>query len=106
MADLNGEMRDAAVPLDGELPDHIAPVLRYMARHEDPFADLQRKKSMAILRKNSNENLLSSTVEVSPRLQRLSRQLTRNRWRPILLAHMAANKSVQISKADLNLLKN
>jgi nitrate reductase delta subunit len=40
MADLNGEMRDAAVSLDGELPDHIAPVLRYMARHEDPFADL------------------------------------------------------------------
>ena len=40
MADLNGEMRDAGVPLDGELPDHIAPVLRYLARHEDPFADL------------------------------------------------------------------
>jgi nitrate reductase delta subunit len=40
MADLVGEMRNADVPLGGELPDHIAPLLRYLARTDEPFEDL------------------------------------------------------------------
>ncbi len=40
MADLNRAMRDADVELDGELPDHIAPILRYLAVADEPLADL------------------------------------------------------------------
>lgn len=40
MADLVGEMRQADVPLGGELPDHIAPLLRYLARADQQFPDL------------------------------------------------------------------
>jgi len=40
MADLNRAMFDAGVDLDGELPDHVAPVLRYLARADEPLTDL------------------------------------------------------------------
>ncbi len=60
MADLNGEMRDAGVPLDGELPDHIAPVLRYLARHEDPFADLVEVLPRAV------KSMLETLGDASP----------------------------------------
>ena len=40
MADLNSAMKTAGVDLDGELPDHVAPLLRYIACVEEPLADL------------------------------------------------------------------
>lgn len=40
MADLNRAMFDAGVDLEGELPDHVAPVLRYLARADEPLTDL------------------------------------------------------------------
>jgi nitrate reductase delta subunit len=40
MADLKGAMRDAGVDLGGELPDHIEPILRYLAASEEPMTDL------------------------------------------------------------------
>lgn len=40
MADLNGELARAGVELHGELPDHIEPILRYLAVTPAPFADL------------------------------------------------------------------
>ena len=40
MADLNGSLREAGVDLLGELPDHIEPLLRYVATAESPQADL------------------------------------------------------------------
>jgi nitrate reductase delta subunit len=40
MADLNSAMARAGVSLDGELPDHIEPVLRYLAATDEPLADL------------------------------------------------------------------
>jgi nitrate reductase delta subunit len=40
MADLKGAMAVAGVDLGGELPDHIEPVLRYLAAAPEPLADL------------------------------------------------------------------
>ncbi|MCP4958687.1 MAG: nitrate reductase [Actinomycetia bacterium] len=40
MADLQREMNIAGIELSGELPDHIEPVLRYLAAVTDPLPDL------------------------------------------------------------------
>lgn len=40
MADLVAAMAKADVDLRGELPDHIEPVLRYLAATDEPLADL------------------------------------------------------------------
>jgi nitrate reductase delta subunit len=40
MADLKAAMAAASVDLGGELPDHIEPILRYIATVEEPRADL------------------------------------------------------------------
>lgn len=40
MADLKRSMEDAGVDLGGELPDHIEPILRYLAATGHPLDDL------------------------------------------------------------------
>ena len=40
MADLTREITGVDVSLDGELPDHIEPILRYLAVQTNPMADL------------------------------------------------------------------
>jgi nitrate reductase delta subunit len=40
MAVLNHAMREEGVDLDGELPDHLVPVLRYVDRVSTPIAEL------------------------------------------------------------------
>lgn len=40
MADLKRDMEQHGVDLGGELPDHIEPVLRYLAVTTDPLSDL------------------------------------------------------------------
>ena len=40
MADLKADMERIGVDLAGELPDHIEPVLRYLAAADEPLADL------------------------------------------------------------------
>jgi nitrate reductase delta subunit len=48
MADLNAAMKQAGVDLDGELPDHIAPVLRYLSVAPEPRADLVQELPGAV----------------------------------------------------------
>ena len=40
MADLKRSMEDTGVDLGGELPDHIEPILRYLAATDQPLDDL------------------------------------------------------------------
>ena len=40
MSDMNQALLEAGVPLRGELPDHLDPVLRYLARVDDPLPAL------------------------------------------------------------------
>ena len=41
MATLKGAQREAGVDASGELPDHIAPILKYLDATDDPHPDLQ-----------------------------------------------------------------
>ena len=40
MSDLKRAMAEAGIELDGELPDHVEPVLRYLAATPQPLSDL------------------------------------------------------------------
>ncbi len=40
MADLKGAMRETGTVLNGELPDHLEPILRYLAATDEPLEDL------------------------------------------------------------------
>ena len=40
MAELNREMASLGVDLDGELPDHLAPILRYLEATDSPHEEL------------------------------------------------------------------
>jgi nitrate reductase molybdenum cofactor assembly chaperone NarJ/NarW len=40
MADIKGSMTRNGIDLGGELPDHIEPILRYLAQVDEPLADL------------------------------------------------------------------
>lgn len=41
MAELQGAMRDLGIDLEGELPDHLEPILRYLAVADDPIEKLE-----------------------------------------------------------------
>lgn len=41
MAELQGAMRDLGIDLEGELPDHLEPILRYLAAADDPIEKLK-----------------------------------------------------------------
>lgn len=72
MADLQAAMNAAGIDLDGELPDHIEPILRYLAITDEPLADLVEVLPGAVvemehmLRKAAPDNpyrhLLAATV--------------------------------------------
>ncbi len=40
MAELKGAMRNDGIALDGELPDHLEPIMRYLAVSSSPMAEL------------------------------------------------------------------
>jgi nitrate reductase delta subunit len=50
MAAMSRELTVAGVDTDGELPDHLAPVLRYLGRSAAPLPELLRVLDPAILR--------------------------------------------------------
>ncbi|NOX29674.1 MAG: nitrate reductase [Actinobacteria bacterium] len=53
MADLVAAMAAADVDLMGELPDHIEPILRYLAADDEPLADLVEVLPRVISEMNS-----------------------------------------------------
>lgn len=71
MADLKGAMRGVGVDLGGELPDHIEPILRYLAASSEPLTDLtealpgavatMRETLATASRKNPYRHLLAAT---------------------------------------------
>ena len=71
---------------------------------EDPSTTVQRQMALKILEHRSDEELLSSLVELSPRLQRVSRHYTRLDWTTVLQAYVSGEKEFTISEADLRLL--
>ena len=73
MADLQAAMRNEGIDLHGELPDHIEPILRYLAVTSDPLPDLMAVLPDAVAEmkhtldraagKNPYRHLLAATME-------------------------------------------
>lgn len=84
LARLNRDMRAAGVDLDGELPDHLVPVLRYLERVAEPIAELESVLAPALqgmllsLAKIDAENLylepLAATLEAAGSWQPVGRK--------------------------------
>ena len=82
MADLKVAMADVAVGLGGELPDHIEPVLRYVAATADPLGDLvevlpsavrtMRETLRAASPKNPYRHVLAAAEDVATDLRPLT----------------------------------
>ncbi len=53
MADLVAAMAEADVDLRGELPDHIEPILRYLAATDEPIEDLVEALPAAVAEMNA-----------------------------------------------------
>lgn len=71
---------------------------------EDPSTHLQREKTLEVLHRKSDEELLASTVELSPRLEHLCRQYSRLGWNSVLRASVSGAKDFTISDDDLDFL--
>lgn|GEM_PF-925754 len=71
---------------------------------EDPFISLQRKASLEILALRTSQDLLACTIEISPRLIRISRHYTRDNWNEVLQAQVAGEKPFLLSEKDMTLI--
>ena len=72
---------------------------------EDPRTLVQRRRSLEILQGSSDEKLLESMVDVSPRLHRISRHYTRLAWKEIIQAYVWGEKEFILSETELSLIK-
>jgi hypothetical protein len=71
---------------------------------EDPATITQRAGSLHLLHHNTDEQLLSGSIELSPRLQRVSRHYTRSNWTTVLQAYVGGEKEFTIAEEDLAIL--
>ena len=60
MAELKPAMREAGIELDGELPDHIVPVLRYLDQANEIHEELEIILAPAV------QSMVSSLAEIDP----------------------------------------
>ena len=72
---------------------------------EDPYTHEQRKKSFEILKTKSDVELLDSQIEVSPRLENITRLYTRLHWKEVLQARLWGEKEFTISEMELQLFR-
>lgn len=80
MADLVAAMKEADVDLCGELPDHIEPILRYLAATDEPLADLVEVLPGVIAEMNG---VLKTAVPDSPYCHLLAATLACAGNRPV-----------------------
>jgi hypothetical protein len=71
---------------------------------EDPATVPQRNTSLDILQHASDQSLLETQLELSPRLQHISRVYTRSHWAVVLRASVSGESDFTISEHELNLL--
>ena len=67
---------------------------------EDPSTPARREKGVKILERKSDEELLRTVVQLSPRLRHVSRRYTRPNWTPVLQASVSGDKDVTLSDDD------
>ena len=76
MAKLNHAMADLDIDPEGELPDHLVPILRYLAATSQPIPELTEnfvtavKRMITTLREKDKRNpyidLFEATLKISP----------------------------------------
>jgi hypothetical protein len=71
---------------------------------EDPSTSIQRDQGLEILERGSDEDLLRSQVELSPRLRHVSRRYTRLNWTTVIQAFVTGENEFTISEEDLSFL--
>jgi len=72
---------------------------------EDPSTFITQKTSQEILDTIDNENLLDCFVEVSPRLDKISRHYTRLNWKEVIQAYVADEKEFTLSEIEYGIFK-
>jgi hypothetical protein len=68
---------------------------------EDPSTEMRRQRTLEILPNKSDDELLNSLVELSPRLQHIDRQYSRLGWKSVLRVSVSGEKEFTISDDDL-----
>jgi len=72
---------------------------------EDPKTLPQRDRSLELLGSSSDEELLHSKVEVSPRLEKVSRQYSRMHWMEIIHGHIVGENTFRLSETEFAALR-
>lgn len=72
---------------------------------EDPSTVHQQNTSQQILSRSNDEELLDCMVEVSPRLERISRHYTRLHWKEVIQAYVAGEQEFTLSELELKVFK-
>ncbi|NRA00050.1 MAG: hypothetical protein HRU01_26405 [Myxococcales bacterium] len=67
---------------------------------EDPKTLPQRQRSLALLAESSDVELLGMRVEVSPRLEKVSRHYTRQHWMEVLQGSILGEKKFTLSETE------
>ncbi len=71
---------------------------------EDPSTPARRENGMKILERKGDEELLRAVVQLSSRLQHVSRRYTRPDWTPVLQASVSGEKDLTLSDDDSRFL--
>ena len=72
---------------------------------EDPKTMPQRVRSLELLGSRSDEELLGSKVEVSPRLEKVSRQYSRMHWMEVIHGHIIGENAFRLSETEFSALR-
>jgi hypothetical protein len=68
---------------------------------EDPTTPAQRESTLELLPTLTDEKLLASRIEVSPRLTQISRHYTRLYWKEVIQAYIEGEKEFNLSEQEL-----
>ena len=72
---------------------------------EDPTTLPQRTRSLELLHSLSDAELLDTEIEVSPRLEKVSRQYTRMHWMEVVQGHIIGEKQFRLSETEFSALR-
>ena len=72
---------------------------------EDPQSRPQRSNSLELLGKHTDAELLDLKVEVSPRLEKVSRQYSRMHWMEVIHGHILGEKDFRLSETEFSALR-
>ena len=72
---------------------------------EDPSTLRQQNTSQEILIQLDDQKLLDCIIEVSPRLEKISRHYTRLYWKEVIQAYVADEKEFTLSELELEVFK-